>query len=318
MPNQESMSTTSDRSFIMMVDDEPAITDSLGYSLSQAGLNSIAATTLAEADQILEERGTQIQLVILDLSLPDGHGFDWLKRLRNTSMLPVIILSSHDDEIEHIVGLEIGADDFIDKPFSPREVVARVRAVLRRSTHAWSTSGFHTSSQAQSESNSDTSSPLLRDSHTEGGVSTLGDATPLQRSHTSPIQSTHSTSDSAHSSALKSPLDATAEAREIWIDYDQYRVVCGRVSLGLSQQEFALFDAICSGRGKVFTRAHLLRVAWGGGVSVSERTVDVHITSLRKKWAERYDSELIETVRGVGYRLADDAPPIFVRGVKPS
>jgi len=284
--------STSERALIMMVDDEPAITDSLGYSLRNAGFNSIAAATLAGADQLLSEHGELIRLVILDLSLPDGHGFDWLKRLRNISPLPVIILSSHDDEIEHIVGLEIGADDFIDKPFSPREVVARVRAILRRSTQTWSNSVTPV-----------LSSPVLN---------TSSSSTSTSHEISSPMIASTDNASKAHQAHSLHINEG------VWIDYDQYRVICDNVSLGLSQQEFSLFDAICSGRGRVFTRANLLRVAWDGGVSVSERTVDVHITSLRKKWAEHHSSELIETIRGVGYRLADGAPMIRTRGVKPS
>ena len=292
----EQKSSALERPLIMMVDDEVAITDSLGYSLDNAGFKSIAASTLAEASQLLYEYEAQIKLVILDLSLPDGHGFDWLKRLRKSSLLPVIILSSHDDEIEHIVGLEIGADDFIDKPFSPREVVARVRAVLRRAIQTKSIpKGVHGQTFDQS-------SP--QKSPTQNLDQTLDQCQD---------RSTHEEFD------LKSQgSTATPSSQGVWIDYDRYRVICDNISLGLSQQEFSLFDAICSGHGKVFTRSTLLRVAWGGGVSVSERTVDVHITSLRKKWAEHHKSELIETVRGVGYRLADDAPVIKTRGVRPS
>ena len=295
MQNQESDISTTDLDLIMMVDDEIAITDSLGYSLRNAGFKSIAAGTLTEANHLLHEYRAQIKLVILDLSLPDGHGFDWLKKLRNTSPLPVIILSSHDDEIEHIVGLEIGADDFIDKPFSPREVVARVRAVLRRTQHAWSAS-IHPTDQSQV---------------TRSEIHALA---PPQENSTSDLY--HSSLESELQSNEQVSVSQSTELG-VWIDYDQYRVVYDDVSLGLSQQEFSLFDAICSGQGKVFTRATLLRVAWGGGVSVSERTVDVHITSLRKKWTEHHEGELIETVRGVGYRLADGAPMIQTRGVKP-
>ena len=116
---------------ILLVDDEPAITESLEYFLTQAGFSTRSAGTLAEASRALEQYAPA--LIILDLSLPDGHGFDWLRTLRERASTPVLILSSHDDEVEHIVGLEIGADDYVNKPFSPREVVARIRAILRRS-----------------------------------------------------------------------------------------------------------------------------------------------------------------------------------------
>jgi two-component system, OmpR family, response regulator len=251
---QESNSLSNDRPLVLMIDDEPAITESLAYCLNDAGFDSLTASDLSTADKLLASQRS-ISLIILDLSLPDGHGFDWLRQFRVYSAQPVIILSSHDDEIEHIVGLEIGADDFIDKPFSPREVVARVRAVLRRTTQ---------------------SPPQLR-------------------------------------TQAKINSNTVNNAEEIVIDYLQYKVFFCECSLGLSQLEFALFEALYL-EHRVHTRAQLLKKAWGGGVSVSERTVDVHITALRKKWTEHDPRELIETVRGIGYRLSESIPPIRTRG----
>ncbi len=265
---------------IMMVDDEPAITESLSYSLKTAGFEPIAVGDLSTASKTLANT-QDIALVILDLSLPDGHGFDWLKELRQRSSIPVIILSSHDDEIEHIVGLEIGADDFIDKPFSPREVVARVRAVLRRS---------------QTKNNEQASEDLLGSSSvkTQSEVEQEADLA----SHSINQQANQATSD---------------QKIGLVIDYLQYNVFFNGKSLALSQLEFALFEALYFEQ-RVHTRAQLLKKAWGNGVLVSERTVDVHMTSLRKKWAEFDACELIETVRGVGYKLASNLPPITVKG----
>jgi DNA-binding response OmpR family regulator len=254
---QEPNPSLNDRPLVLMIDDEPAITESLAYCLNDAGFDSLTAPDLTNADKLLLSHRS-IALIILDLSLPDGHGFDWLRQFRGYSDQPVIILSSHDDEIEHIVGLEIGADDFIDKPFSPREVVARVRAVLRRTTQ--NPPNFRTQTKINS-----------------------------------------------------SAVDHADNAEEIVIDYLQYKVFFCGGSLGLSQLEFALFEALYLDH-RVHTRAQLLKKAWGGGVSVSERTVDVHITALRKKWTEHDPRELIETVRGIGYRLSESIPPIRTRG----
>ena len=146
--------TQSGKDIILLIDDEPAITESLDYMLSGASFTVMIAHTLHEATQLLSQAPT---LIILDLILPDGHGFDWLRELRKSSNIPVIILSSHDDEVEHIVGLELGADDYIDKPFSAREVLARIRAILRRST---SLSAQSLSSQS---SITDESIPVLLD-----------------------------------------------------------------------------------------------------------------------------------------------------------
>ncbi len=113
---------------ILVVEDEPAIAESLAYSLSREGYSVNTAGSLAEA----EPKVSEASLIILDLMLPDGSGFDLLARLQRSSAPPaVIILSSRDQEADRVAGLETGADDYITKPFSPREVVARVRAVLR-------------------------------------------------------------------------------------------------------------------------------------------------------------------------------------------
>lgn len=223
-------------SAILLIDDEPAITESLAYALERGGFETLTAASLAAADEQLLE---QPDLVILDLMLPDGNGLDWLRALRTRSRVPVIILSSHDDAVEHVVGLELGADDYIDKPFSPREVVARVRAVLRR---------------VQPEA--------------------PGEAVPLR-------------------------IDE--EKREVWANGQR---------LVLSRQEFDLLAVFAGAPGRVYDRDALLDRAWGPEVMITERTVDVHVKSLRKKLVGAgLPAETIETVRGVGYRLAERLRP---------
>src|ERR671938_1910009 len=113
---------------VLVVDDEPAIRESLAFALRRDGFGIAEAGTLREA----ERRSGDAALLILDLVLPDGSGLDFLRSLRSRSDVPVIVLTSRDEETDRVVGLEVGADDYVLKPFSPREVVARVRAVLRR------------------------------------------------------------------------------------------------------------------------------------------------------------------------------------------
>jgi len=119
---------------ILLVEDEPAIRESLAYLFSRSGFPTLEAENVKEALRLLDA-GSRISLLLLDLMLPDGSGFDLLEEVRRRGLrLPVIVLSSRDEETDRVRALESGADDYVTKPFSPREVVARVRAVLRRAT----------------------------------------------------------------------------------------------------------------------------------------------------------------------------------------
>ncbi len=113
---------------ILVIEDEPTIADAIDYALATEGLTVVRATTLQAARELF----TTADLLVLDVSLPDGSGFDFCRDVRATSSVPVIFLTSRASEIDRVVGLEIGADDYVVKPFSPRELSARVRAVLRR------------------------------------------------------------------------------------------------------------------------------------------------------------------------------------------
>src|SRR3954466_2775260 len=114
---------------ILVVEDEPAIAESVAYALGRDGFSVTLAPTAGAAEELVDGA----DLVVLDLMLPDGSGFDLITRWRKDKQIPVIVLSSRDGEADRVVALEAGADDYVTKPFSPREVVARVRAVLRRS-----------------------------------------------------------------------------------------------------------------------------------------------------------------------------------------
>src|SRR5205085_1477137 len=113
---------------VLIVDDEPAIRESLAFALKRDGFAIVEAGSLREA----QAESANADLIVLDLVLPDGNGLDFLRSLRAHSDVPVIVLTSRDEETDRVVGLEMGADDYVLKPFSPREVGARVRAVLRR------------------------------------------------------------------------------------------------------------------------------------------------------------------------------------------
>lgn len=115
---------------VAVIEDEPSIADTLRYALTSEGFSVEVYSTVRAGKEALASR--TFGFVILDVGLPDGSGFDLLRELRAASRIPVLMLTARADEVDRIVGLEIGADDYVVKPFSPREVVARVRAILRR------------------------------------------------------------------------------------------------------------------------------------------------------------------------------------------
>ena len=117
---------------ILIVEDEPGIADTLQYALRTEGFDPAWVSTGEEA--LASVRARAPALVILDVGLPDASGFEVFKRLRETHDVPVVFLTARSDEIDRVVGLELGADDYVAKPFSPRELVARVRSILRRAT----------------------------------------------------------------------------------------------------------------------------------------------------------------------------------------
>ena len=115
---------------ILIIEDEPSIADNIKMALELEGFQNLWAPTLEEGRKLFETH--KPQLIILDIGLPDGSGFDFCRDLRSTQNIPIIMLTARSDEIDRIVGLEIGADDYVTKPFSPRELSARVKSVLRR------------------------------------------------------------------------------------------------------------------------------------------------------------------------------------------
>lgn len=226
---------------VLVVEDEPAIAESLGYALKRDGYDVVHAPTLAEAVAALDS----VEIVLLDLMLPDGSGFEIIGRARHAKSPPaIIVLSSRDDEADRVAALETGADDYVTKPFSPREVVARVRAVLRRAG---------------------SSEPKARHSRAE---------LPLA------------------------------------VDEPSRRATVNGKAFDLTRVEFDLLACLLSAPGRVFTRAQLIDRVWGDGFAITDRTIDSHVKALRRKVAESGgDAALIETVRGVGYRVTDQPEP---------
>jgi two-component system phosphate regulon response regulator PhoB len=222
---------------ILVVEDEEAIREMLVLALEQAGLSVMAVSSAEQAQQALAEN--MMDLILLDWMLPGISGIELARRLKNDSGykdMPIILLTARGEEEDKIRGLEIGADDYITKPFSPKEMIARIKAVMRRSGKL-----------------------------SESGHLNVGDLT---------------------------------------LDAEQHRLTISGQTLDVSPTEFRLMQFFMTNPDKVYSRTHLLDQVWGRSVYIEERTVDVHIRRLRKILAEYGREELIQTVRGFGYRFS--------------
>ena len=227
---------------ILVVDDEEHILELLEYNLEQEGYQALKADTGEKALDILKKE--EVDLVILDWMLPGMNGIDVLKKIRsseNHSQLPVILLTAKGDEISKVLGLEIGADDYLTKPFGVYELFARIKAVLRRSNK----------------------NNLKKEE--DEGIITIGN------------------------------LEVNPSRRTVTVDNEL---------IDLSFKEFELLYLLAENRGIVFTRNQLLERIWGYDYVGETRTVDVHISNLRKKIeSDESHPVFIKTVRGMGYKF---------------
>ena len=225
---------------VLVVDDEPDIIALVLYHLAKAGYRVSSATSGSEALQMAKRE--RPSLIVLDLMLPGLSGFDVLSQLRadeRTEGVAVLMLTARKDEPDRIRGLELGADDYLTKPFSPHELVLRVGAILRRVASA------------------DEPGDLLR----------MGSLTINRTAHL-----------------------VTVDGHEI----------------DLTPTEFKLLLILAERKGRVQSRAHLLETVWDAAPDIQTRTVDMHVQRLRTKLHSAGD--LIETVRGFGYRLKAAGP----------
>ena len=222
----------SDAATILLVDDEDAVQKLLTYPLEHEGFRVLQAPDGEEALSCFGRE--RVDLVVLDVMLPKLDGLEVCRRLRASSAVPIIMLTARDDELDKVVGLELGADDYITKPFSIREFRSRVRALLRRAA--------------------------------------LGGEGRRER--------------------------ITVEG--LTIDLARRTVDLGGRRVELTFVEFEILRTLAAKAGRVYSRQALLQALWGDYAYREPRTIDVHVRHLREKLA---DAELIQTVRGVGYRL---------------
>jgi two-component system phosphate regulon response regulator PhoB len=220
-----------------MIEDERALTEVLTYNLDREGYETVVAHDgqegLRKAQTLLPD------LVILDLMLPILNGLEVCRELKageRTRSIPILMLTAKAEETDQVVGFSLGADDYVTKPFSPKVLVQRIRALLRRRER-------------------------------EAGAADV------------------------------------LEQGLVRIDRVRHRAYVAGRELELTPTEFRLLECLLRQPGRAFTRAQLMDAAIGEGAVVLERTIDVHVKTLRRKLEEA--SEKIETVRGVGYRFAE-------------
>ena len=232
---------------ILVVEDDEGVRRSLVLALREEGYSADGVAEAALAAEAFAAGNHD--LLLIDIVLPGASGLDLCRQIRQTSHVPIILVTARDDSHDVVAGLEAGADDYVTKPFSPREVVARVRAVLRRAGPG----SF------------------------EPGAATAG--------------------------------SCAISKQSLRVDPSTRRAYVHEVEVELTRVEFDLLSVMLAEPGRVYTRARLIDTVWGDGFAISDRTVDSHIKSLRRKVGDAGgDPGLIETVRGVGYRVTESEP----------
>ncbi|HEX2923442.1 MAG TPA: response regulator transcription factor [Chloroflexota bacterium] len=225
---------------ILVVDDERVLLDTLRYNLVKAGYE---VRTAADGDEALSvARKERPDLLILDVMLPKMDGFEVCRTLRRESSVPILMLTARDEELDRVLGLELGADDYIAKPFSMRELLARVKATLRRV-------------------------------------------------------------DMGRADSTPEPAPTLKEG-DLELDLSAHLATFAGKPLHMKPKEYDLLAFLMRSRGRAFSRDQLLEQVWGYDYAGDTRTVDVHVRWLREKVeSDPSQPELIETVRGVGYRF---------------
>lgn len=230
------------RAVILVIEDDPDIRELLVYTLGKEGYQTMEAASGEAGLKHVKENPPG--LIILDIMLPGIDGLEVLRRLKHDQRLrpiPVLIASARGEETDIVAGLELGADDYVTKPFSPRVLVARVRTALRRASEAT-----------------------------------------VPEADESPVLTIH----------------------DFVLDVPRHELMLGGRAIDLSATEFAILEHLARSPGRVFTRTQMIDAIRGHDYPVTDRSIDVQVLGIRKKLGDRAD--LLETVRGVGYRFRDE------------
>lgn len=219
---------------VLVVEDEPAIRELIGFACEMAGYRVFRAGSVTEARKVLEAERPDI--ILLDWMLPDQSGLSWLEQLKREEKnagIPVIMLTARGTESDKVAGLDAGADDYVVKPFSPRELIARLRAVLRRGA---------------------------------------------------------------------AEAEKTIVCGPVALNESRFSAKVSGVDVRLGVIEFKMLCVLAANPGRVYSRAQLLERVWDDAAGFDERTVDVHVLRLRKQLAGTAAADIVDTVRGLGYR----------------
>lgn len=223
---------------VLLFEDESNIAENLKYALKTEGIQCDHSSTAQEGLQRL--KSGEFDLVILDIGLPDKSGFDVCREIRLQNKIPIFFLTARAEEVDKILGLELGADDYITKPFSPREVTARIRAFFRRY-----------------------------------GTEAL------------PAES--------------------KKIKNFTILEDRFQIKYQNKDLDLRRYEFGILKFLLEHPGRVYSRSQIMDRVWQEPDMSLERTIDTHIKVIRSKLKQITEEEIIQTHRGLGYSIKDDA-----------
>ncbi|WP_347488729.1 response regulator transcription factor [Desulfoscipio sp. XC116] len=286
---------------ILLVDDERLLVKGLKRSLENEGYEVGVAYDGAEALSLV--RGGPVDLVVLDIMLPRVDGLEVCRRIRQFSNLPIIMLTARGDDVDKIVGLELGADDYLAKPFNTRELIARIRAILRRVRFGRSEAavGYHADGLSESERAAD---ETKSGSGLAGNAGRLDDGAGTEDGSRVPDSLAHSDVGMFPDAALPGKM---IKAGGLEIDVLRQRVGRAGRAVELTVREFDLLLILARHPGRIFTREVLLEQVWGPRYFGEPRVVDVYIRRLRQKIEpDTANPRWIMTRWGAGYYFAGE------------
>ncbi|WP_165445149.1 response regulator transcription factor [Bacilliculturomica massiliensis] len=296
---------------ILMVEDEPNIRELVAYNLTANGFEALMAEDgLQGMEMAVSEKP---DLILLDIMLPGKNGFDLCRELRQAgNRTPIIMLTAKNEEIDKVLGLEFGADDYISKPFGIRELIARIKAVLRRTGE---TAGAAAGSPAGGEDSVNgvgkaAVSGAQREPAKQDAAGQKPSASHGSRGPSSGGMGAENGAAGGEAQGIGRTAAAALPSGErlvngdLVIDVGRHEVTVGGRKVELTLKEFDLLTTLARNRGLVFTRDQLLDKVWGFEYIGETRTVDVHVRYLRKKLGDpEKDGAYIQTVRGIGYKM---------------